>query len=682
MATCAYTLDPSEIGAAAGEATGGAAEVPGPEGWSCPHEAHPDEDRCVFHLSAAERETLGVTAEDVTDRFLDLFDASDPELKQLLGADLPRIAVAYRHLVGETRHPIDLRFSDVETLELDHTTVENAIDLGGARVGTVRLIEAEFTTPVSLSRATVYDELVAREVTIEEEFTADGATVDGPVALGEATFGDDAVFSGATFADDADFQAASFDATATFEGATFAALADFDESRFRADGTFADATFREMADFRGAEFAGGANALADDADFERATFAGEARFGHAEFGHADFHDVQFDDAATFQESIFFEDADFSGSDFAGLADFDEVRFREDGDFSGVTFEGDAHFRGATFAGEARHLEDNARFEGATFRGAAAFDDAAFTSANFRDVRFSATASFRDLTVREDFHMAAQSTGTATYVDMTGADVAGGSITQPRDGWVHYDLTRGHIGDVTIGAEGGDLGELFDYVRFLETDFDGFDFSAHRDSLDRGNWALHQFDDAAVDADYALEATPEHVETTYLYAYNNAKAMGDNDAAIEFAIHQARFRRQKNVGYVADGGQSLSFRASKLADVVGNSLWHLTCGYGYRLWRILAVSVFVVVTWGVLYALPFTRLDNGASLETYGALFSMEGLSTVARFTYYSLVTFTTVGYGDINPLNAAARTLAVTEGILGILLAALVVFVLGRRVAV
>jgi hypothetical protein len=109
---------------------------------------------------------------------------------------------------------------------------------------------------------------------------------------------------------------------------------------------------------------------------------------------------------------------------------------------------------------------------------------------------------------------------------------------------------------------------------------------------------------------------------------------------------------------------------------------VTCGYGYRLWRIVSISVFVIIAWGMMYALPFTQLDNEASLPSYGALFSAEGAATLGQYIYYSLVTFTTVGYGDINPVNPAARTLAVTEGLLGVFLAALVVFVLGRRVAV
>jgi hypothetical protein len=48
--------------------------------------------------------------------------------------------------------------------------------------------------------------------------------------------------------------------------------------------------------------------------------------------------------------------------------------------------------------------------------------------------------------------------------------------------------------------------------------------------------------------------------------------------------------------------------------------------------------------------------------------------------YFSIITFTTLGYGDIQPLGPWARFLAGTEALLGALLAALLVFVLARIV--
>lgn len=53
--------------------------------------------------------------------------------------------------------------------------------------------------------------------------------------------------------------------------------------------------------------------------------------------------------------------------------------------------------------------------------------------------------------------------------------------------------------------------------------------------------------------------------------------------------------------------------------------------------------------------------------------------TLLANQYFSAVTFTTLGYGDIQPASGAAQLLATVESFVGALLMALLVFVLGRR---
>jgi hypothetical protein len=100
-----------------------------------------------------------------------------------------------------------------------------------------------------------------------------------------------------------------------------------------------------------------------------------------------------------------------------------------------------------------------------------------------------------------------------------------------------------------------------------------------------------------------------------------------------------------------------------------------------------VSAAVVVSWGVMYALlPLVDPSSGttdkiAGITDMGQLATLEGWRVVLDNVYFSLVTFTTVGYGDVNPVGTA-KGLAAVEGVIGVLLASLVVFVLGRRVAI
>jgi voltage-gated potassium channel Kch len=44
---------------------------------------------------------------------------------------------------------------------------------------------------------------------------------------------------------------------------------------------------------------------------------------------------------------------------------------------------------------------------------------------------------------------------------------------------------------------------------------------------------------------------------------------------------------------------------------------------------------------------------------------IEGISTSRSFLYYSFVTITTLGYGDITPVTSLARSLCVLEAVIG-----------------
>ena len=57
----------------------------------------------------------------------------------------------------------------------------------------------------------------------------------------------------------------------------------------------------------------------------------------------------------------------------------------------------------------------------------------------------------------------------------------------------------------------------------------------------------------------------------------------------------------------------------------------------------------------------------------------------SQLIYYSMITLTTVGYGDITPVSPQARTLAALEGLIGQLYVAIIIArlvaleIVGRR---
>jgi hypothetical protein len=86
---------------------------------------------------------------------------------------------------------------------------------------------------------------------------------------------------------------------------------------------------------------------------------------------------------------------------------------------------------------------------------------------------------------------------------------------------------------------------------------------------------------------------------------------------------------------------------------------------------------------LLIGLAWAAAYEFVALRDAGAFAGTEALAGVP-WTYYSLVTLTTMGYGDITPVSSAARSLAVAEALTGqmyiaILIARLVALSLQAR---
>ncbi|WP_435195821.1 potassium channel family protein [Natronomonas sp. EA1] len=238
------------------------------------------------------------------------------------------------------------------------------------------------------------------------------------------------------------------------------------------------------------------------------------------------------------------------------------------------------------------------------------------------------------------------------VDCTRATVRSGTLAQPATGATAFDLRRATVGDVAFAFADP---AAFDHYGILRTEFEGFPFADYRETLRAFGWRLHGF------TARERESSTADLELTYLKAKNGATAVGDNDDASQFFVREMRYRRRRYRDRLADASLPLDRRFDSGGRWLTNRLLGLLAGYGERPSRVLGLALAVLTFFTAAYA-------------AFGVT---AGLS---ESIYFSIVTFTTLGYGDIVPPTDVTRLLAATEAICGAFLTALFVFTLGRRV--
>ncbi|MFH5801479.1 pentapeptide repeat-containing protein [Haladaptatus sp. CMAA 1911] len=617
-----------------------------------------------------------------------------------------------------------------ENITTDEATFEQDVLFAGATFqGDVDCDETVFRSDTSFAEATFNGVAHFRNVetsgsshVLDDHISFANSTFRGDASFRQATF-DYVTFEGAQFTAGSDFEHVNFTGDARFDGVTFQQMADFDEARFDDDVSFTGVHFLQLAEFRGVEFNGGSRTTNDDVTFEGATFEGEADYKLARFRFSDFEGTTFKrsvnfDRATFTaradcnhlqvagelrltgavfedisdftesslgddiiavETEFHGDATFEGVSFEGRARFDEARFNEDASFRKATFQGPAEFRGAIFEGEARHLEENASFKEATFRDDAEFETANFTNVSFWDATFHESCDFRHAVIHETAKFRLLDGERETYIDFTDATVNGGTITQVGGSAIPYDFTRATVGSVQLDGEGNEY-ELLDHFRFCLTDFDHFDFSNHHVYLERNDWTIHDFVGNAATGQFAVEMSNEIIEETYRKAQESADAVGDTPTSREFEFKHYYFNRKKNLDIILNEYSLNTWaRGKKASSVALNLFMQVTCGYGNRLPRIAALTFLLPALFGILYALGGPFLTQAGSVF-HPAAVEKTSLEILFDNVYYSYISFSTVGYGDINPLGHLARLLAASQGMLNGLFFTLLTFTLFKRV--
>jgi len=252
--------------------------------------------------------------------------------------------------------------------------------------------------------------------------------------------------------------------------------------------------------------------------------------------------------------------------------------------------------------------------------------------------------------------------------LVGADLAGASL-------VDADLTRADLRRADLSsadARGASFaGTSLEDATLREADLRGADLAGCRLA---GTELAGARLDATTSLDprtgYEGEDQLDAAARIYRSLYECTLAAGLVSVAIGFAIRERDVRRR------------LAWRDGRSGDAIRFELLRFSSRYGFSPIRVLLLAVVVIL----LFALAFPFL--GAVRDTTsGLLYTFRGgevdpaRAVVVLFNtvYFSVVTFTTVGYGDIYPVGAIAKYLATVESFTGVVLMVFLGFVLGNR---
>ena len=290
----------------------------------------------------------------------------------------------------------------------------------------------------------------------------------------------------------------------------------------------------------------------------------------------------------------------------------------------------------------------------------------FENVDLRDASFEG-ADLRNATVRRSDLRQADFTGmNAEGADVDDTDLRGARLVDVR-------LNQAVFSDVRIDrtTEFGDRAvyeQEFDYG-------DGDDTDRYREAAQAAIWTYRRMQQ--------------------LYE--------ENGLAVE---ERRAYVREKNVQ------RRLAWRTSEYVQAVTSEVSRWMTGYGMSPWRVLGSSFALILICALLYPVtggiqetvdgaaitwevenPGGAVGNATDGATNGTGTPADGgapsageplhyyLATVLfKSLYFSVITFSTLGYGDIQPVGTGARTIAATESFLGSLLMALLVFVLTRRI--
>jgi uncharacterized protein YjbI with pentapeptide repeats len=381
-----------------------------------------------------------------------------------------------------------------------------------------------------------------------------------------------------------------------------------------------------------------------------------------------------------RNAVFAGPTSFAEASFPELVDLRGAHFMDDANFNDVRFRGPAHFSGA-------HFEGQVLLRGAIFGDDALFDEVAFgTLTDLDHARFAGDARFDRMTVEGRINL-----GYAEfdkYSFFIGAECRGESdfsFTEfrnyadlARSRWAELDMTdvifekRGCFDGAVISSGTFEDAELR-HVTFRDVDLSNIfttGASLEEAYMSEARWGkplrgplgkkVLVKEEAIAEVEGTRDAI-KRAEAAHRNLKESYKNEGDYAMAGEFFIREMALRTRA------------LFMDKEYVAWLANKIVSGLCGYGERPARVIFWWLAFVFVFGTIYfsgQLIAPSDGSGIDYSTWGGFLTC---------LYFSVVTFTTLGFGDIQPVTDAGRAVAGVEAFTGAFMIALFVLVLGRK---
>ena len=415
--------------------------------WHCPHAIYDNSDKCVFHLPPEE---LDLTDEEVAQRFCWVVngdirrdeDISEADRRRYLDTDLsPRERTQFIGAKFGDFHP---PVRELVVLEAFRATGEpTPIDLRECSIdGVLDMTHMGIHHGIRLNGSSI-GEFDGRKATVEGNMEFTGATIHAGAQLDEAHIGGRLELDAAYNRRESEFEPAVIS-----EGLTASEAIVGDDTILNA------VTVSGYLDFKRAEIEGALELRSRvSASVDAENDIGVISEAPAIEGNAKFTEATIEEGLTLQEAT-----------VGGTTRADEATVKGNAVVSSTTLED-----GVTLS--------EARFEsGLTLTGTSIGGVTDFTDSTFEHLELAPALT----------HSAWQ------VVDLTESDITEGRLGQPEDGRVFYDVTEATIGEVTVQASDD---TPYRFVRFRNTEFDGFDFAGEAEKLGAVDWKLYTLSEA-------------------------------------------------------------------------------------------------------------------------------------------------------------------------------------------